>query len=99
MTERHALLWTVVIVATVADVLLTMTGLAAGFREGNVVVRAMLGAFGPVGLWFVKFGALTWLVAGWSLLPDRDAAILLALFALVTVAVTVYNTLLLSGIG
>jgi hypothetical protein len=99
MTETHAVLWTVVVVATVGDVLLTMAGMGLGLREGNAVVRMMMGAFGPAGLWVVKFLAMCWLVAGWTLLSDRDASIFLALFAVVTVSVTGYNAVLIVESG
>lgn len=95
MTRTHAVLWTLILVTTVADILLTMVGLARGLREGNVVVAAMLAELGLAGLWLVKFGAMVWLVAGWLLLDDRNAAVFLALFAIVTAAVVVSNTLLL----
>ena len=99
MTETHAVLWTAVVVATVADVMMTLTGMSSGLQEGNPVVRAMVGAFGPAGLWVVKFGAMCWLVAGWTLLSDRDASIFLALFAVVTVSVTGYNAVLIVESG
>ena len=99
MTETHAVLWTVVVVATVGDVLLTMAGTGLGLREGNAVVRMMVAAFGPAGLWVVKFLAMCWLVAGWTLLSDRDASIFLALFAVVTVSVTGYNAVLIVESG
>lgn len=91
MTRTHAALWGLILVATVADILLTMRGTALGFEEGNALVRTMLSAFGPAGLWVVKFAAMCWLVAGWTLLSDRNAAIFLGLFAVVTLAVTVHN--------
>jgi hypothetical protein len=99
MTRSHALLWALILVATVADILLTMTGTAVGLQEGNVLVRVLLGSFGPAGLWLVKFAAMVWLVGGWALLSDRNATIFLALFATVTVSVTVYNTALLLATG
>ena len=99
MTSRHAVLWVLILAATVADILLTMAGLASGLQEGNAVVRAMMGAFGPAGLWLVKFGAMVWLVGGWAFLSDRNAAIFLALFATVTVVVTIYNAVLLVDAG
>lgn len=99
MTQTHAVLWTVILVATVVDILLTLTGMRVGFQEGNVVVRAMLGAFGPAGLWVVKFAAMCWLVAGWVLLSNRKASVFLALFAIVTVVVTAHNALLFLGSG
>lgn len=98
MTRPHAVLWTVILLSTVADVLLTMTGLASGYQEGNVVVATLLAEFGLAGLWLVKFAAMVWLVGGWALLSDRDATVFLALFAVVTVAVVVYNTALLLGV-
>ncbi len=97
MTRVHATLWTVILATTVADVLLTMVGTAAGLQEGNVLVRASMAAFGPAGLWLVKFAAMCWLVAGWALLSDRNAAVFLGLFAAVTLAVTVHNTALVFG--
>lgn len=99
MTTTHAVLWTLTLAATVADILLTMTGIAGGLQEGNAVVRAMMGAFGLAGLWLVKFAAMVWLVGGWAFLSDRNAAIFLALFATVTVFVTVYNAVLLVETG
>jgi len=97
MTRTHAALWAVILLATAADVVLTLVGTGAGLAEGNLVVRAALSAVGPAGLWLVKFGAMLWLVAGWALLSDRNAAVFLALFAAVTVAVTVYNAALLAA--
>ncbi|WP_367176022.1 hypothetical protein [Haloarcula rubripromontorii] len=92
LSPTHAVLWTVVLVATVGDVLLTMTGLTVGLQEGNVVVSAMLAEFGLAGLWLVKFGAMLWLVVGWRLLSERNATVFLALFAVVTLAVVAYNS-------
>ncbi len=97
VTRVHAVLWTLILAATVADILLTLTGTALGFREGNALVRAAMGAFGPAGLWLVKFGAMCWLVGGWAFLSDRNAAIFLGLFAAVTVAVTVHNAAVVFG--
>jgi len=97
MTRTHAALWALILATTVADVLLTMVGLDRGLREGNVVLRAMLAEFGLAGLWLVKFAAMVWLVAGWALLSDRDAAVFLALFATVTGAVVVSNAVLVFG--
>jgi len=97
MTRTHAILWALILATTVADILLTMVGLDAGLREGNLVVAALLAEFGLAGLWLVKFAAMAWLVAGWTLLNDRNAAVFLALFATVTGAVVVSNALLLFG--
>jgi hypothetical protein len=98
MTRAHAVLWGIILAATVADVLLTMVGLAGGFREGNALVRYMVSTFGPAGLWIVKFAAMCWLVAGWSLLSDRNATVFLALFAVVTLLVVVNNAVVVLGV-
>ena len=97
MTRGHAVLWALILVTTVTDIVLTIVGLAAGLREGNVVLAAMLAEFGLAGLWLVKFAAMIWLVAGWALLDDRNAAVFLALFAAVTGGVVVSNAVLLFG--
>jgi hypothetical protein len=99
MTRTHAVLWALIIAATVGDILLTLVGTAGGLQEGNAVVSVMMGAFGPAGLWLVKFLAMVWLVGGWAFLSDRNAAIFLALFATVTVVVTVYNAVLIVDTG
>jgi hypothetical protein len=99
MTRAHGILWALILASTVADILLTLVGTAGGLQEGNAVVGVMMGAFGPAGLWVVKFLAMVWLVGGWAFLSDRNAAIFLALFATVTVLVTVYNALLLVSTG
>lgn len=97
LTRTHAVLWGLILTTTVADILLTMAGLAAGFSEGNVVVAGMLDRFGLAGLFLVKFAAMVWLVGGWALLDDRNAAVFLALFAAVTSGVVGYNAVLLFG--
>ncbi|WP_018258771.1 DUF5658 family protein [Halomicrobium katesii] len=97
MTGTHAALWSAILVATVLDVLTTMVGLERGLREGNAVVAAAIELLGLPGLWLVKFAAMVWLVGGWALLSDRDAAIFLGLFAAVTVATVVVNVVTLLG--
>jgi len=97
MTRTHAALWVAILCTTTADIVLTMVGLRVGLREGNVVVATMLAEFGLVGLWLVKFGAMVWLVGGWTLLDDRDAAVFLGLFAAVTAVVVASNAVLLFG--
>ena len=99
MTRIHAALWTLILAATVGDILLTLVGTAGGLQEGNAVVATLMGAFGPAGLWLVKFLAMVWLVGGWAFLSDRNAAIFLALFATVTVLATAYNAVLLVDVG
>jgi len=98
MTRTHAVLWGLILVTTAADVVLTMLGRANGYAEGNVVVRELVAAFGLAGLWMVKFLAMCWLVAGWALLSDRNAAVFLGLFAAVTTLVVVHNALTLFGV-
>jgi len=98
MTETHAVLWTVVVVATVADVVMTLTGLSNGLQEGNPVVRTMVGTFGVAGLWGVKFLAMCWLVAGWALLSDWKATVFLGIFAVVTLAVVLNNAAVLLAV-
>jgi len=95
MTRTHAVLWALILTATVGDILLTLVGTGSGLQEGNAVVATLMGAFGPAGLWLVKFLAMVWLVGGWAFLSDRNAAIFLALFATVTAVVTVYNAAVL----
>ena len=97
MTTTHATLWAIILVATALDIVTTMVGLSNGLREGNVVVGTTIEALGLPGLWLVKFAAMVWLVGGWTLLSDRNAAIFLALFAVVTVATVIVNVLTLSG--
>lgn len=97
MTRAHAVLWALILSTTVVDILLTMVGLNTGLREGNVIVAVLLAEFGLAGLWLVKFAAMVWLVGGWTLLNDRNAAIFLGLFAAVTAAVVVSNAVLLFG--
>jgi hypothetical protein len=98
MTRTHAVMWTVILTATVLDIILTIAGLQLGLREGNVVVRTMIDSFGLSGLFGVKLAAMAWLVAGWSLLSDRNAAVFLGLFAAVTVTVVVHNAITLFGL-
>jgi len=99
MTRSHAVLWTVILGTTVADVWLTIVGLGLGYEEGNAVVAGLLAAYGLPGLWLLKFAAMVWLVGGWYYLSDRNAAVFLALFAAVTTAVVVHNAAVLLGLG
>ena len=98
MTETHAVLWTVIIVATVADVVMTLTGLSTGLQEGNPVVRSMIATFGVAGLWVVKFLAMCWLVAGWAYLSEWKATVFLTLFGVVTLAVVLNNAVVILGV-
>lgn len=98
VTPTHAALWTVIVAATVLDSYLTLFGLGAGLEEGNALVSTAIAAFGPAGLWGIKLAAMAWLVAGWTLLSNRDAAVFLALFAAVTVLVAASNAVLVLGV-
>lgn len=98
MTRTHAALWTVILVTTTADIVLTMVGLASGVPEGNPVVRMMVSSFGLAGLWTVKFAAMCWLVAGWTLLSDRNASVFLGLFGVVTSLVVLHNAVTILGL-
>lgn len=98
MTESHAVLWTVVIVASVFDVLTTMTGLEHGLREGNAVARAFIETYGAPGIGLLKFVALVGLVVTWGVLSDRRATIGLAAFAVVAVVTIALNAVTLLGV-
>lgn len=98
MTETHAVLWTVIIVATVADVVTTLTGLSNGVEEANPVIRSMVGSFGVAGLWVVKFLAMCWLVAGWAYLSEWKATVFLTIFGVVTLAVVLNNAVVILGV-
>lgn len=98
MSETDAVLWSVVIVATVADVVTTISGLSLGLGEGNVVVREMIATLGLAGFWLVKFCALAALATGWALLPERKATAFLAVFALVTMGVVLSNAVTLLAV-
>ena len=98
MTRTHAALWTVILLTTTADIVLTIVGLAGGIPEGNPVVRTMVSSFGLAGLWTVKFAAMCWLVAGWTLLSDWKASVFLGLFAVVTSLVVLHNAVTILGV-
>lgn len=98
LTGAHAALWTLILVTTAADIVLTVVGLGAGLPEGNPVVRAMVAEFGLAGLWAVKFAATCWLVGGWALLSDRNVSVFLGLFGVVTSLVVVNNAVAILGV-
>lgn len=98
MTRTHALLWALILLTTTADIVLTMVGLQTGLQEANSVVYTAVETLGLAGLWLVKFLAMCWLVGGWALLSDRNAAIFLALFAIVTTVVVVNNAVLVASV-
>ena len=95
LSESHAVLWAVVVVATVFDVLTTMVGLHRGASEGNAVARAFVETYGTPGIGLLKFAALVLVVLLWGLLPDRYATAVLSAFALVSLLVVALNALTL----
>jgi len=96
LTESHAVLWSVIIVASVFDIVTTITGLEEGFQEGNAVARAFIETYGTPGLGMLKFSALLLLLLAWAALPDREAEIVLAGFAIVSLVTVVLNALTLA---
>lgn len=96
LTESHAVLWSVIIVASVFDILTTITGLSKGLAEGNAVARAFMETYGTPGLGLLKFSALLLLLLAWAGLPDRDAELVLTGFALVSLVTVVLNAMTLA---
>ncbi|MFC7026615.1 DUF5658 family protein [Halomicroarcula sp. GCM10025324] len=96
LSESHAVLWTVVICASVFDVVTTIVGLARGLEEGNEVARAFIVTYGTPGIGLLKFSALVLVVVLWAVLPDRYATVVLATFAWVTLLVVALNAVTLA---
>lgn len=95
LPESHAVLWTVVIVASAFDVVTTIAGLGRGFEEGNAVARAFLATYGTPGIGMLKLVALVLLVITWAVLPDRQGEYALTGFAIVSVVVVWLNAMTL----
>jgi|GEM_PF-1265237 len=98
LPESDAVLWTVVLLASVFDVLTTMTGLARGVAEGNAVAQAFLSAYGTPGIGLLKFSALVVVVVMWATLPDRYGVVVLQAFALVSLLVVALNAVTLAAL-
>lgn len=98
LSETHAVLWTVIIVAAVFDIVTTLVGLQVGLQEGNAIARAFIATYGTPGIGGLKFAALVILVVTWAVLPDRPATIVLGGFAVVSLAVVAMNALTLLGV-
>ena len=101
MVERHlslshAVLWSVVILASMFDIVTTIVGLGLGLREGNAVARAFIATYGTPGIGLLKFSALVVVVLLWAILPDRYATIVLSVFAWVSLLVVAANALTLA---
>ena len=98
LSESHAVLWTVIIIASVFDIVTTLVGLHHGLEEGNAVARAFIETYGTPGTGLLKFAALVVLVVSWGLLPDRQATLVLAGFAVISLLVVALNAMTLLSI-
>jgi len=98
LPETDGVLWTVVIVASVFDVLTTMVGLGLGLQEGNAVARAFIATYGSVGIGGLKLAGLILLVFAWAGLEDRSATIVLAGFAVLSLLVVLLNAITLATV-
>jgi uncharacterized membrane protein len=96
--ESDAVLWTVVLLASVFDVVTTMVGLERGFAEGNAVARAFIHTYGTPGIGLLKFSALVVVVLSWALLPERYGTTVLQGMAVVSLVVVALNAATLAGV-
>jgi hypothetical protein len=98
LSESHAVLWSVVIVASVFDIVTTMAGVHRGAPEGNPVALAFMETYGTPGVGMLKFSALVVVVVLWARLDDRRATALLAAFALVSLFVVAVNAVTVASL-
>lgn len=99
LPESHAVLWTVILTASVFDIVTTIVGLANRLEEGNVVARAFIATYGTPGIGLLKFSALVVLVVAWAvLLDDRHATRILAAFAVLSLLTVALNAMTLAAI-
>lgn len=98
LSESDAVLWTVVIIASIFDIVTTIVGLANRLEEGNAVARAFITTYGTPGIGLLKFSALVLLVIAWTILLDRHATKVLAAFALISLLTVANNAVTLSSI-
>jgi hypothetical protein len=98
LAHSQAVLWTVVIVASIFDVVTTMHGLDMGLREGNAVARAFIETYGTPGIGLLKFSALVALVLVWATLPRRYRSAALAGFAVFSLVTVFSNAITLLGV-
>ncbi|WP_254272468.1 DUF5658 family protein [Haloarcula marina] len=100
LSESHAVLWSVVILASLFDVVTTMVGLERGLGEGNVVARAFIQTYGASGIGLLKFSALLLVVLCWAWFDDGDrrATAVLVGFAVVSLVVVALNALTLASL-
>lgn len=97
LSESHAVLWSVVAVASVFDVVTTIVGVEGGAAEGNAVARAFIETYGTPGIGLLKFSALVLVVVLWASLPDRYGSVVLGVFASFSLLVVALNALTLAG--
>lgn len=99
LPESHAVLWTVVITASIFDIVTTIVGLATRLEEGNAVARAFIATYGTPGIGLLKFSALVLLVIAWAiLLNDRHATQVLAAFAIISLVTVALNAITLASL-
>lgn len=98
LPQTDVLLWTVVIVASVFDVVTTMVGLNLGLEEGNAVARAFIETYGSAGIGGLKLAGLVVLVFAWAGLEERSASIVLLAFAVISLLVVLLNAITLAGV-
>lgn len=98
LTESDAVLWSVVILASVFDIVTTIVGVERGLTEGNAVARAFIETYGTVGIGLLKFSALVLVVVLWAALDDERATLVLATFAVVSLCVVALNAVTLASL-
>jgi hypothetical protein len=98
LSESDAVLWAVVIVASVFDIVTTIVGIAQGASEANAVAVAFLETYGKPGIGLLKFAALVVVALSWWRLPDRHGSVVLLAFALVSLLVVALNALTLASL-
>jgi len=90
-------LWVVVVVALLADVYLTQLGLQYGLREGNPLVRHLIGRFGVGALAALKLGVVGLAGVLRELVPARQAPTIPLGLAIPWLAAVCINGALLLG--
>ena len=98
LSEADAVLWAVVIVASVFDIVTTIVGIAHGADEANRVAVAFLETYGTTGIGLLKFSALVVVTLAWWRLDDQRASVVLLTFALVSLLVVALNALTLASL-
>lgn len=91
-------LWIVVVVAMVADILLTVHGLQIGLKELNPVARQALEFAGVFGLFVLKGMALLVGVCCRPLIPDRMNVVIPLGLAIPSVCAVLINTTIVVAI-